>query len=296
MVFSNNRKTALTTGIDSIRWGSEAKIAMKKMTSLLGRVSLLSFLGVAGMSIHTVDAQAAVINLTGPGNNLYNTGLATNGSLLGDNQQDPHYTVAFYNTGSTFGSPPATYTVTDYGTPTLTGPAYQAFPLATDPYAPHNSEDWVSNSLASQWITYANTVISEPNTPYDQVTVYQLVLSNIPANDQVTIGGQVAADDNVTIYGNGKQLFSNYSVTDNGAINEDNYNQFNPFSGTFTSGTSNTLDFVVYNNGGYDTGLNAQLTGSYTTAVPEPASFGLMILGCLSLLALGRTKLSNAQN
>jgi hypothetical protein len=255
-----------------------------------------------------VDAQ--VINLSPSGNNLYNTGVGSNDvtPISGDptganNPTDSHYTETYYIDGTAVSAaPPATYTPGFYGTPTTTGQAFVANPAASSVFP---GESWVPlvdstfpvTNGSSQWITYqanmgtasstSGTVFQTPNTA---VSVYQLLLSNIPVGDLVTLGGAVASDDNVTIYGNGKELFSNYSVNDNGTNNQTKYDQFTTLTGlTFQSGTSNTLDFVVVNNGGFPTGLNVQLTGTYYAAVPEPSTYA-MLLGGLGLLVFLRAR------
>ena len=70
---------------------------MRKMNLHIGRVSLLSFLGMASMSILTVEAQPLTT-----ANGLWNTGVQADGTTLitGDptgvaNPIDPHYTVTY---------------------------------------------------------------------------------------------------------------------------------------------------------------------------------------------------------
>jgi uncharacterized protein YhjY with autotransporter beta-barrel domain len=87
-------------------------------------------------------------------------------------------------------------------------------------------------------------------------------LTNIPVGRLVTIGGFVAADDGVSIKVNGSSsIFSNANTT----VTAGNFNTFAVIPATtFVSGTSNTIDFLVNNVGGGPTGLNAELTGSFT--------------------------------
>ena len=255
------------------------------------------------MSILTAHAEVVTL---GTSNGLFNTGVEADdltpipGDPTGNaNPPDPHYTVSYY-ADPAIDAPPTTYTTGYYGTPTSSGQAYVADPTSTDPYDSTGAHNWVplSTTVTSQWITYqafmgtsASQMGSVLSTPATAVTVYQLVLSSIPAGDQVTLQGQVASDDNVTIYANGTKLFSNYSVTDDGTVNDGNYNQLNTLSGlTFASdGESNDLDFVVINNGGYPTGLNLKLTGSYVTgAVPEPSTYAMLGVSLLALLIWGR--------
>jgi uncharacterized protein YhjY with autotransporter beta-barrel domain len=210
---------------------------MRNMDFVLQKKALFSFLALAGLSILRVDAQT--VTLTPTANNLYNTGYA--GTVqAGPNQPDTHYQVV------TPGFP-----VT-----------YQANPLAGG---------WVANPVDSQWITVTNPTGTAPSITYD----YRLTLTNIPVGRLVTIGGLAAADDNVIVSVNGSApFFSNFNAN----IVPGNYAAFTAIpSTTFVSGTSNTLDFIVSNNGGFDTGLNLQLTGSYMV-LTSTVGLGIQIL------------------
>jgi uncharacterized protein with beta-barrel porin domain len=196
---------------------------MKKRDFGLGTKSLLSFLCAAGLGIVSAPAQA--VTLTPSANNLYNTGYS--GTVLaGNNQADTHYELIGYGDGV----------------------AYQANPLAGG---------WAPNPANAQWITISATTTTGPVIYYD----YRLYLTNIPAGRLVTIGGLVAADDNVTIVGNGSTAF--FSNSSPGVVSG-HYSGFSVIpSTTFVSGTVNYIDFLVDNNGGGPTGLNLELMGFF---------------------------------
>jgi uncharacterized protein YhjY with autotransporter beta-barrel domain len=248
---------------------------MRKMNLVLGRASLLSFLGVAGMSILTVHAQ--VINLTPTGNNLYNTGVEDDGvtpipnaanlnpaSSGLNNPADPHYTVSYDSTGAgplAFVNPPVP--VPPPVPATFNGTAYLAAPLPPG-FAP--------NPATSQWITYqpntggpsgTNNASIEGTvlgTPSSATTDYHLVLTHIPLNQLVTINGLAAADDG--IFGAGVK--GTGATTTSLAAPGINFNFPNTLPTlTFVSGATNSLDFIVDNVGGYSTGINLQLTGFF---------------------------------
>jgi len=259
------------------------------MNYSLGRASLLSFIGVAGMSMLTLNAQ--VTTLTAVGNGLYNTGVEADGTTLitpanppsstgATNQPDPEYTVV-YNPGSpiTFAGPPQNAPVAtppDPSATAITGPAYLATPLAgagvfawlplantTTPTAPANS----------QWITYQtdmggpNTVLpanapvgSVLDTPTSATTTYQLALSKIPLGQIVTINGLGAVDDSGSL-----SIKATGATTMSVAAPSVLFNTFTDLPTlTFISGASNSLDFTVDNATGFATGINLQLSGSYT--------------------------------
>jgi uncharacterized protein YhjY with autotransporter beta-barrel domain len=207
----------------------------------MGRAFLLSFLGVAGMSILTVHAQ---VILTGPANGLYNTGVDNSGAALAPGVQDPHYTLTIFN--NTGFSTPATSTPGQ--------PSYVANPPAGQ---------WVANSGTSQWITYS------PTTTFAATTAsfnYHLVLNAIPVGRLVTLGGSVAADDNATISANGHApSFSNYTAVAPVGSNFNSFNTIPDFS--FISAASNYLDILVFNNGAANTGLDLELNGSYSETI-----------------------------
>ncbi len=147
---------------------------------------------------------------------------------------------------------------------------------------------YVGNTSSSQWIgPQANLNVSDPMGNYDYRTSFTLA-STLSASS-VSILGQVAADDFVTILVNGIQEYSNYGTFRN-------FSSFALTSG-FTSGL-NTIDFIVTNApnlGQTPTGLQVNIMSATANAVvPEPASIILVSLGGIVAAGFGLRRRATA--
>lgn len=190
---------------------------------------------------------------------LYNTGLDAGGSLLPENQIDPHYVLISVPAGSGLG--PNAY-IADHTKP----------PLSTG--------EWVPNAALSKWIAPVGDQSSllEVNSitgPYTYRLTFDLTGYD-PSTAVIT--GQWATDNN------GVNILLNGASTGN--INDAQFTVWTPFSisSGFVSGI-NTLDFVVNNipfgpgspseGGSNPTGLRVELSG---TAAPEPSVSALALI------------------
>jgi len=172
---------------------------------------------------------------------LFNTGVAAGGALLGGSTTDPHYTLS----ASADASYPGPNAVT----------VNSVWPLA--PGA------WLANGPASAWIA-PRADQSAGNAPgtYTYRTTFDLTGYD-PAT--ASIAGSVAVDDSLTDI-----RLNGHSV---GTVSA-GFGSLTGFtivagSTNFVAG-SNTLDFVVFNNGtgNNPTGLRVEMAG--TVAVPPP--------------------------
>ncbi len=141
--------------------------------------------------------------------------------------------------------------------PAYTGGTNGAFPIGP----------WVADTATSRWIT-PTTNASDNNavTTFSFTTTFDLTGYKAAT---AHVSGTFAADDQTTIFLNGVQV---------GASNQGGYS----FRTGFTLGSGfvagvNTLTFATLNSGGGPTGANVDLTG--TASVPEPAMWGLMVVG-----------------
>ncbi len=232
------------------------KFVSSRVPKLSKAISAIAFLAALQHASGQVQ-----IPLTGPANDAWNTGFGADGSLLGNNQIDPHYT---FTTPGNHASQ-TTYQVflpasIQNGTP-VPGPL---------------PNGWIANGADgtnSQWITISNQMTTNPalglqaGTAHGAVTTYTytLALTNIPIGAQVHLNGRIAADDNATIAANGSgPFFSNFNT----GTQQGNDNTFQTLNSVvFTAGSTNTVTILVSNNGGFSTGLNLDLGGSYYTAL-----------------------------
>ncbi len=173
---------------------------------------------------------------------LYDTGVDNNDVVLANGTTDTHYLL---------GSSP-TYAVDD-------AEGYLGY--------------WMAPSANSSWIT---PMVGSGNTGsnsaaggnYTYSTTFDLTGFE---TGSAVINGLVSADNSVTsVLINGNAIsFSTHS----------DYSSFASFTVTsgFVAGV-NTLSFVVYNESG-PTGLRAELSGSFTAAVPEPETYAMLLAG-----------------
>ena len=214
------------------------------------------FRGLAGVAIavavvgFTADARADVI--TG----LYSTGVDNSGVATNTDAADLHWTLN--------------------GGPAYTGAVSGQWPIGV----------WMQNTSASQWITPSTNAAQSYDTGasngyYTYTLSFDLLSGQDPLSASFT--GQFAVDDRVTsIMLNGTTLFSGSEGSDSA------WTDFSASSG-FLSG-QNTLTFTVENIGGVSsnpTGLDVDFLSSYVAAVPEPATWLMMILGFVGLGSLG---------
>ncbi len=161
---------------------------------------------------------------------VFGTGVTSPGVLAADGSVDAHYTIISSADPSSPG-------------PNAYLPSSTAFPIGP----------WLSNGPNSKWIApKTDQGTGNSGGYYTYRTTFSLTGLN-PAT--AVLKGGVAADNAVTIQLNGVTVFTNtgfYSLA-----------PFTINSG-FLPGT-NTLDFVVFNDGAGPTGLRVDLSGTATT-------------------------------
>jgi hypothetical protein len=233
---------------------------MKTKTNILLATGLLSPV-VAGAQVPITLYNTGV---TGP-----NTPAGTNSTVItgASTVPDPHYTV-FYT---------ANYTTPPYPQ------AQVLLPPPSNPYYIDSNSDWDNDT---------GTQNNEPGAIYQYDTTFDL---NGLLPSTATVSGTVYADNyvyDILINGTSTGISGNPSISGFLPGNEVNFTIPTGFG--FINGI-NTLDFEIYNyNGGSGTGTETafdvtNLAGT-ASAVPEPASTGLLVASGIGVLAKRRRK------
>jgi hypothetical protein len=201
--------------------------------------SLLAAASIAAAMSVAAGAHAATIV------GLYNTGVDDSSVADVGHGADTHWTL---NGGAAY-----------------TGGTNGSFPIGP----------WVSDSAVSRWLTptanAANSFDPSANGFYTYATSFTL---NAVQAAGAAFTGQFAADN--TVY---SILLNGHSLGAGGGFNY--WTGFSAASSDFVAGV-NTLQFVVENyrqNGGNPSGLDVQFLSSAAGAVPEPATWALMMSG-----------------
>ena len=129
---------------------------------------------------------------------------------------------------------------------------------------------WLAETLTSRWLTPTpNAADNVAAIAYTYSTTFSLTGFNTAT---ASISGLFAADDQVS------SILLNGVAFSTGAVGFSSFTSFATSTG-FVAGT-NTLTFVT-NNGGGPAGLRVEVGGTAdaVAAVPEPETWGLMIVG-----------------
>lgn len=205
---------------------------------------------------HYITAAALAVACLGSAqaasiNGLNNTGTGASGSA------DAYYTLS---------SSSVTETV-----PTITGPG---FPIGT----------WLANDAVSKWITPTAVQDQSLDPSSDGIYTYTLTFDLSGYNPASALfSGRMAADNSVEVRLNNNSIGSwNYFTS---------WGSFSANSG-FVAGV-NTLEFIVTNQAqgsGNPTGLRVEFLNSSVNAVPEPATYAMLLGGMALMGAVARRR------
>lgn len=136
---------------------------------------------------------------------------------------------------------------------------------------------WAVNNDTSQWLTPSPQGDESYDPSVSGNDVYSLTFDLTGYNPLgASFAGRFMADNQVTSI-----LLNGHVITGSGGAFNGPWTSFSSVAGDFTGGV-NTLQFNVLNfaqNGGNPTGLRVEFLSSDAAAVPEPATWALMIGG-----------------
>jgi hypothetical protein len=132
---------------------------------------------------------------------------------------------------------------------------------------------WLANNSTSKWITPTATQGETFDPAVNGTYTYTLTFNLTGYNASTAVfDGRVSSDNSVVVKLNGADI--------GGGVGFQSWHDFSASSG-FANGL-NTLQFVVTNDkqyGGNPTGLRVEFETSSVSAVPEPATYGMMMAG-----------------
>lgn len=160
--------------------------------------------------------------------------------------------------------------------------------VSTTPVITYDSQwpigPWIANDSTSKWITPTSSQ-GESFDPWSNGTYTYTLTFDLSGYNAATamFSGRLAADNSVQVKLNNSVIGSATGFT--------GWTSFGASSG-FVSGV-NTLDFVVSNwaqNGGNPTGLRVEFGASSIAAVPEPATYAMLLGGLVMVGAVVRRR------
>lgn len=141
---------------------------------------------------------------------------------------------------------------------------------------------WVPNTPGvSRWITPTGTQSESLDPVVDGIYTYSLNFSLTGYNTaSAWFDARVASDNSVVVKLNGTEIYH--------ATGYASWHDFSVASNSGLFANQNTLEFIVTNDAlsyGNPSGLRVEFLNSNVAAVPEPASYG-MLLGGLALMGV----------
>jgi hypothetical protein len=207
---------------------------------------------------------------------LFDTGVGSNGASLPDGTSpDLHYTIVSSSDGSTA----STVTVKT---------STSGYPVS----------DWNGDNTTSAWLMPSGAYPDNFGGPTDFTHSgnydYQTTFTLPSGVTSINVSAGVALDNELAgILVNGQSVGSfatGNTLADLEGGTFSGFDQFNliSFSDNNVQPGTNSLTFVVHNDAG-PTGLRVdEIAGTFTVAVPEPASISLLFIGSLALIRCTR--------
>lgn len=254
-------------------------------------------MNVFGKILIGAAAAGTAVSISAPANaasimGLFGTGVDNSGQVLANGNSDSHYSIIGATGIAISGSPAQQAVLTALANSSTLTPLT---PVATifSAWTPNdaagsltNTQDYVFNSqnhvagslLSSAWISNANPVTVFAGFNYNHIITYQLQFDlGTLTPGSAELSGLIEADNSARVFLNGTDIGGQVTPGVGGPYPSNNFRQFTAFgiNSGFVSGL-NTLTFEVHDFGAVQGLRVSNLIG---TAVPEPASWAMMVLG-----------------